>query len=653
MSEPLRLLAIEDDQADFLLLVRHLREQGLCARCTRVDSEQALDLALDTEPWDAVLADYQVPGMDFKTTLASIRCRRPGMPVILVSGAVGEDRAVELLRLGVSELVSKDRLIRLVPAIERCLRAAADQRARESAESALRASEERFQLAMEVSRSFAFEWDPGTDRVRRSASSGAILGLDGEAAEHDTGQGYFSRLVPEDRERFVALLRSLKPGADRYRIEYRAVRDDGTKLVLEETARAFFDAQGRLQRLVGAATDITERKRDEARLAEQAEQLREADRRKDEFLAMLAHELRNPLAPIVNAVHILKTPGLGDAQIVWCREVIARQTWHLTRLVDDLLDISRITRGRIELHKQPVQVSEIVQRALETSRPLIDARHHRLAVQLPGEPVRVQGDAVRLAQALSNLLNNAAKFTDQGGEIRIAVECGPTEVAIRVKDTGRGIDPAMAPRLFDLFFQAEHTIDRAEGGLGIGLSLAQRLVAMHGGTVQAQSAGRGQGSELTIRLPRLPRLPDAPLAEVHAASAANPAAAGVRVLVVDDNRDLADSLALLLESNGYTVVTAYDGEMAVGLALADPPPHAVLLDLGLPGLDGYAVARAIRSRARSDLPAIRLIAMTGYGQPEDRERSRAAGLDAHLVKPVDWEVLRGVLGGLRAGEGAR
>jgi PAS domain S-box-containing protein len=503
MSEPLRLLAIEDDQADFLLLVRHLRNQGLDAHCSRIDSVAALESALDRDDWDAVLADYQVPNMDFETTLATVRRRRPGLPVILLSGAVGEERAVELLRLGASDFVSKDRPMRLVPAIERCLREAADRRARAAAEAALRASEERFQLAMEVSRSFAFDWDPASDRVRRSASSAAVLGMDDESPDWDTGEGFFKRLIPEDRGRILALVQSLRPGADRYHAEYSIYRADGALLELEETARAFFDESGQLQRLVGATRDVTERKRVEARLAAQAEQLREADRRKDEFLAMLAHELRNPLTPIVNAVHILKTAGLGESGLAWCREVIERQTGHLTRLVDDLLDISRITRGRIELRTGPLAVANIVQRALETSGPLLEARCHRLSVQLPSEPVLVEGDPVRLAQALSNLLNNAVKYTDPGGQIGVCVECSPTEVAIRVQDNGRGIDPAALPRLFDLFYQADRTLDRAEGGLGVGLSLVERLVAMHGGTVQAASGGLGQGSELTIRLPRL------------------------------------------------------------------------------------------------------------------------------------------------------
>jgi len=429
----------------------------------------------------------------------------------------------------------------------------------------------------------------------------------------------------------------LRPDLDQYRTEYQLTRGDGATITLEETARGFFDAQGRLARLVGVVADITGRKRAEALLAAQAEQLRDADRRKDEFLAMLAHELRNPLAPIVNAVHLLKIGGLSDDQLTWCRDLIERQTGHLTRLVDDLLDISRITRGKIDLQRAPLAVADIVQRALETSRPLIEARRQHLEVELPPAPTRVEGDLIRLAQALSNLLNNAAKYTDPGGHIWVRVDADHQAVTIAVRDNGRGIDPAIAPRLFDLFYQASHTLDRAEGGLGVGLALVERLVTMHGGSVAAHSAGLGQGSAFVIHLPRLP---DPVLAPAPAVTPQLPPGDRPLVLVADDNRDSADSLALALSLEGWPVSTAYDGPTALAAACREAP-GVVLLDIGLPGLDGYAVGEAIR--AQPALHATWLIAVTGYGQEKDRERSRAAGFDAHLVKPLEWEVLQGLL----------
>jgi PAS domain S-box-containing protein len=415
---------------------------------------------------------------------------------------------------------------------------------------------------------------------------------------------------------------------------------------------------GRVYQVFGFYRDITERKQSEAKLAEQARQLYEADWRKDEFLAMLAHELRNPLAPIANAVRLLRR-GAAAAELDWCLAVIDRQTAHLTRLVDDLLDISRISRGIIELRPEPLDLADILGRALETSGPAIAARRHRLQFDPPPELLRVHGDLVRLTQVVSNLLTNAAKFTEEGGQIDLSVEAGAQEIAIRVRDSGRGIDQAQLSLLFDLFFQVDGSIARMEGGLGIGLSLAKRLVEMHGGTIEVHSEGRGRGSEFCVRLPRLDahaaaRLVSTPAgvgAAPNTALGATPPAGGLRVLVVDDNRDAIDSLELLVGGEGYEVLVAYDGESAVSLATT-MQPDVVLLDIGLPGMDGYAVARTLRQRFGP--AALLIVAVTGYGQPESRERSRAAGFDLHLVKPIDFDGLLGLLAEYRAkGQGPR
>ncbi|WAK01271.1 PAS domain-containing protein [Methylobacter sp. YRD-M1] len=372
--------------------------------------------------------------------------------------------------------------------------------------------------------------------------------------------------------------------------------------------------------------EITERKQAE-------EALHEADRRKDEFLAMLAHELRNPLAPISNAVQIMKRSDLDETRLAWCRDVINRQVEHLVRLVDDLLDVSRISRGKIELKKETLEVSTIVQRAIETSQPLIDARRHEFTVQLPPEPIYVEGDLVRLAQVVSNLLNNAAKYTDEGGRIKLTVEPADDDVFIRVRDNGRGIEPSALPSLFQLFYQVDRTIDRAEGGLGIGLALVKSLVAMHGGEVWASSEGRGKGSEFAIHLPCLRK------STVVATSChidAKPDEGPLRILVVDDNRDAAQSLSLLLTSEGHEVLLAYDGYAALEIAQA-ARPQVVLLDIGLPGMDGYAVARALRQDPA--LKMTHLIALSGYGRVMDRETARTAGFNAYLTKPIDFDEL--------------
>jgi PAS domain S-box-containing protein len=367
--------------------------------------------------------------------------------------------------------------------------------------------------------------------------------------------------------------------------------------------------------------------------------LREADRRKDEFLAMLAHELRNPLAPIRNAVHIFRGKGLPVPELQWATEVIDRQVHQMTRLVDDLLDVSRITRGKIELRKQRVDLATIVNSAVEASRPLIEKWSHELTVTVPPQPIYLEADPARLAQVLSNLLNNAAKYTDQGGRIGLTVERQGGQVLIRVRDNGIGISAEMQSRVFDLFTQVDLSVERSEGGLGIGLTLAQRLVEMHGGSVEARSDGPGKGSEFIVRLPMAGDLQrKGPQGTAGGEELAAPPAQ--RILVVDDNRDAADSLGMLLRMMGNEVHTAHDGLEAVG-AVATFQPDVVLLDLGLPKLNGYEVARRIREQEGG--ADILLVALTGWGQEEDRRRSREAGFDRHMTKPVEFDTLRKLL----------
>jgi len=352
---------------------------------------------------------------------------------------------------------------------------------------------------------------------------------------------------------------------------------------------------------------------------------------------MLAHELRNPLAPIRNAVEIQKLANSDPSRLAWCNEIIERQVEHLTRLVDDLLDMSRISRGLVELKKEPLEIRDFILPAVEACQPLIDARRHIFSLALPPESVWVEGDRIRLAQVVSNLINNAAKYTEEGGHIGLSVEASGSEVCIHISDNGCGIDPADLSHLFDLFYQADRNIDRAQGGLGIGLSLVHNLVALHSGNIQAFSAGRGQGSEFVIRLPRLIHSPStSPMTAAPAAPGPNK----LRILVVDDNRDVNESLALLLESEGHQVLTAYDGISALETARIKRP-DIILLDIGLPGMDGYAVAQAVRQN--HELERTMLIALTGYGQLDDRKKSSASGFDEHLVKPIDIEKLRKLL----------
>ena len=376
---------------------------------------------------------------------------------------------------------------------------------------------------------------------------------------------------------------------------------------------------------------------DNARLYAKME---EQDRRKDEFLAMLAHELRNPLAPISNAVHILHAGGQDASKLAWAREVIGRQLQQLVRLVDDLLDVARITRGKIELKTESIDVSRVVAAAVETSRPCVDALDHTLDVSLPSEPLRIKGDFARIAQVLANLINNAAKYTNKGGRIAVTASCEGTDVVFRVRDSGMGIPRESLSAIFEPFRQIDRTLDRAQGGLGVGLTLARRLVEMHGGSITAHSEGPDRGSEFTVRLPsESPERPaDGAVEKPRPSQAITPL--DLHVLIVDDNRDVADSTAVLLRAAGCNVDLAYDGEEALRSVRA-LRPDAVLLDIGLPKIDGYQVAEHIRAEGAKRGPLI--IALSGYGQDEHRLRSRQAGFDYHIVKPIEPTALTGLL----------
>jgi CheY-like chemotaxis protein len=384
-----------------------------------------------------------------------------------------------------------------------------------------------------------------------------------------------------------------------------------------------------LIREVAARTSIAcERARAEAAL-------READRQKDDFLAMLAHELRNPLAAISNASELMMRIGAGGDRADALSALLKRQSRQLTRLVDDLLDLSRISRGRVTLEEKPVEMGELVQQAVETIQNFVQEKAHRLVVAKPAHALYVCGDKTRLVQAVSNVIHNAAKYTDKGGEIFLEVSDSEKEVGIKVRDNGAGISAEILPSLFGLFVQSERTLDRSQGGLGIGLSVVKRLIEMHHGSVQAFSKGVGQGSTFTIRLPRIPA-PQAKPDDTGLQSRLRPR----HILIVDDNSDAADTLAMLLELDGHQVSTVYGAVEALEAATR-LKPDMVFLDIGLPVMDGYEVARRLRSR--SETAGLHLVAVTGYGQKEDRHRALESGFDDHLVKPVTPESLKSLL----------
>jgi PAS domain S-box-containing protein len=500
-------------------------------------------------------------------------------------------------------------------------------------ESALAASEDRLRLALDAAELGIWDYTPATSQLSCSERCYELLGMPRGAPM--SYQGYLSRVHPHDRERVAGA------GAEAFRagreleIQYRIdVPDGGERWVLSR-GKSYLDGAGRPIRFIGTMADITERVRSQRALDLVMEQLRteklraeQASRAKDEFLAMLGHELRNPLAPIKTALELiaLRQTGMPGREEL----VIRRQVGRLVRLLDDLLDVSRITGGQVELDRRPVDLAELIDQAIELASPLFDQRRHRLSVSVPRGSLRVFGDEMRLIQVVTNLLDNAARYTPSGGQVSVSARRSDGEVVLEVVDSGVGIQPDLLPRVFDLFVQAERAPDRAEGGLGIGLTLVRTLVRMHGGEVSARSDGAA-GSAFEVRLPLLPdgevELPrDREATEPGRPRRERQSA----ILVVDDNQDAADLLAEVLRGQGHEVRVAHDGAQALE-RVSEFRPQVAILDIGLPVMDGYELAVALRAR----LGPLRLLAVTGYGQERDRARSHEVGFARHFVKPVE------------------
>jgi signal transduction histidine kinase/ActR/RegA family two-component response regulator len=530
-----------------------------------------------------------------------------------------------------------------VAAVTGLVLAAITAQNRQAQESAQR-SEQWLLLALRAARAGAWDWDLVSGKTRRSPGLELVLGLP-PGGLGDTQDALRERVVPGDRARFDAEMRQAIETRSRYGIEVRLAREDGTTAWADTRGEVVTDPSGNPVRMVGIAIDVSRQKELEQALRSQAEQLAEADRRKTEFLAMLSHELRNPLAPIVHAVDLLDS---GDPKTrLQAQDVIRRQAAHLARIVGDLLDVSRISRGAIRLEPRRVALADLVTTAVEEWRHMIAERGQMLSVDLPQEPLWLEVDPTRFAQVISNLVHNSTKFTPHGGRIAIRAETRGRQLRLSVRDTGAGIAADVLPQVFEVFVQGAPPFDRAQGGLGLGLALVRRLVELHGGTVDAASDGPGRGSEFVLRMP----LAAAP-AETPAPAAAAPPAAlpGMRILVVEDNADARETLRMLLESEGHEVLALADGAQALAQAPAFAPDVA-LLDLGLPGIDGYEVARALR--ASPECGGAFIAAISGYGQAEDKAKSKAAGFDEHLVKPVDPPRLRELIDRAKSADRAR
>jgi signal transduction histidine kinase/DNA-binding response OmpR family regulator len=776
------ILHLEDSDLDAELVRDRLEKAGLAVAIELVSNRKDFVVKLQERRYDLILSDYQVPTFNGLAALELARAHQPETPFIFVSGAMGEEFAVETLKRGATDYVLKQRLTRLPAAIERALearRAAAD----------LRASESRLQFALKAGRMGTWDLEVKSQRLTCSDTCKANYGRAPD--EPFTYQDLTAAILPEDLALWQSVVADAATRVGDFEIEYRVRWPDGSLRWVQVRGSCAADAQGQVVTMSGVSFDITDRKRAEQDLArlladekrhnallEQValasrsinavlsaesiariltvearsilgaqvgamsftraedgthevqvvsvadgkaalpagsepafdpelavavcrsgrpvrrpaqqsgpgrwgrvaaplighggknlgvvqlaakqdgdftsgdeavamqlaaiaavglenarlyELLREQDKRKDEFLATLAHELRNPLAPVRNGLQILKVAGNGE-QASKIREMMERQLGHMVRLIDDLMDVSRITRGRVELRRERVELRTLVDSALEASRPLVESAGHALAVRVP-KGIFLDADPTRMAQVIANLLNNSAKYTPEGGRITLTAERQGPSVLLRVTDTGVGIPAEMLPQVFDMFTQVGRTLDRSQGGLGIGLTLVRRLVEMHGGTVEVESPGPGLGTTFTLHLPVAgPAEPARPRA---GSEAEGQASRRLRILVVDDNIDGAESLAMLLRLGGHETLTANTGAEALTAARSFLP-DLMFLDIGLPGMDGYEVAARLRAEERQRCV---LVALTGWGSEDDRRRSKSVGFDHHLTKPVDAEAL--------------
>jgi len=628
-AERSRRVLLADDNADMRDYVRRILSDRWRVE-TVANGEEALRAVL-RDPPDVVVTDVMMPVLDGFGLLHALRAdaQTRDIPVIMLSARSGDESRIEGLEAGANDYLVKPFSAReLVARVQAQLAAVQLRRLEEEHRQRLARLLRLAPVAIALFKGREHRIELTNEQYQSLIGDRSVLGK--------TVREAFPELASQDA--FERLDEVYRTGEPQVHAERTVRLPNGSGVLEERIFRSLFqplrDADGTVDGVLVVVLEVTEQVRARRQVEEANREAQRANRAKDEFLAMLGHELRNPLAPILTALQLMRLRGSPGAEKE--RSVIERQVNHLARLVDDLLDVSRITRGKIELKKQPMELAEAVAKAIEVASPLYEQRQHRLTVAVPPRGLGVDADPARLAQIISNLLTNAAKYTEPNGAIDVEAERDGADVVLRVRDNGIGISSDMLPRVFDLFAQEPQALDRSQGGLGLGLAIVYTLVTKHGGTIAVHSEGRGRGSTFTLRLPRLE---GAAAQHAQAPHVEPPLAAGHnrrRVLIVDDNADAAEMLALALEALGCTIEIAHDGPSALRVAERFPADIA-LIDIGLPVMDGYALAR--RLREMPGFAPTRLIAVTGYGQHDDRRRSSEAGFDAHLVKPVRIEAI--------------
>jgi len=627
-----RVLVLAPTAADAALSRAILDEAGLrCEMC--VDPGQ-LSRELRAGAGAALLTDEVHRSRGAADLVAAVQSQPPwsDIPILLLSSSGADSRAAAWAMEMLSNVTVLERPIRvttLVSALRTAIRARRRQYELCEQIEAVQQSEERLRLAIEFAQLGLWEWDIVTDEVRTLHYARDLPVPRATAGE---SLGY---LHPDDRDRVQKALHEALNGGNRYESEFRMPTADGQLRWLSGKGEIIRDGSGRPVRMLGVNYDITQRKQDE-------EALKEADHRKDKFLATLAHELRNPLAPIRNALQVMRLAGSDRGLMEQARSMMDRQLDQMVRLIDDLLDVSRISTGKLALRKERVELAAVITNAVDTARPVIEAAGHELIIKLTPQPVFLDADPMRLAQVFANLLNNAAKYTDRGGRIWLTATYEDDQLAVSVRDTGIGIPPEQLSAVFEMFTQLDPSLGKSQGGLGIGLMLVKQLLDMHGGTIEAHSEGTGSGAEFIVRMP---------VANTDPAAAAGCAerqgqdAPHCRILVADDNADAAESMGMMLRLMGNDVRTAYNGLEALEEAAAFRP-NVVLLDIGMPHLNGYEAARRIRAETWGQDTL--LIALTGWGQEEDKRRAAEAGFDRHFTKPVHPADVLNVIAQLKA-----